>query len=400
MLEMLKALPDSPILSLIEAYAQDTNPNKIDLGVGVYKDASGLTPVMGSVKLAEEFLFRTEKSKTYVNIVGNSQFNQGASHLVLGNNHPVMDENRLINVQVPGGCGALRLGGEVIRRAKPGATIWISDPTWENHINLFESAGLKIAKYPYYDYENHTVRFNEILSVLESDAHLGDVVLLHACCHNPSGADITTTQWQRLTELFLDKGLIPFVDLAYQGFGKGLEQDVQGLRHMAVKVPEMLIANSYSKNFGLYRERVGSLFIIARETKMRQQVYSQLVTLMRGMYSMASSHGASIVGTILASEELTTQWRNELASMRIRINNLRTLADEKLGTACTQGFGFIQKQRGMFSFLGLSEDSVSKLVRDYSIYMVSNGRINIAGLNDANIDYFANSIARVVNGEA
>jgi aspartate aminotransferase len=324
-------------------------------------------------------------------------FNKTMRNLALGESHPVLLANRFASIQVPGGCGALRLGAELIQRAKSGATIWMSSPTWANHIPLFAGSELKIKEYPYYDRENCAIRFDEMIAELEAYASTGDVILLHGCCHNPCGADLNIEQWAAVAELAKEKGLVPFIDLAYQGFGSGLDEDAAGLRLMAERVPEMLLSISCSKNFGLYRERVGQLIVIAKNAKVAEAAGSQLINIARGIYSMPPSHGASVVASILASEELSRQWKIEVTEMRNRINGLRALAVEKLNIACDGAdFGFIHRQYGMFSFLGISPEQVARLKDEFAIYMVDSGRINVAGLSDKNIDYFAESVANVL----
>lgn len=402
MFELLQILPQDPILGLMGQFLQDTNPNKVDLGVGVYKTAQGETPILKSVKEAEQRLLQDEKTKSYIGGPGNQAFNTEMRKLALGDDHPALLANRVTSIQAPGGCGALRLGGELINRAKPGATIWMSKPTWANHVPLFGEAGLQIKEYPYYDRENCAVLFDDMVATLQRDAQAGDVLLLHACCHNPCGADLDLDQWQAVAQLCANKGLVPFVDMAYQGFGTGLDEDAAGLRLLAREVPEMFVAVSCSKNFGLYRERVGLLLVIAETATGAEAAGSQLINVARGIYSMPPSHGAAIVATILESAELRREWVEEVTQMRNRINGLRALAVKKLNVACqlaglkNANFGFIQKQYGMFSFLGISEQQVKRLKDEFSIYMVGSSRINVAGLNDDNIGYFAESVAKVL----
>lgn len=397
MFEALNVLPQDPILGLMVAYQKDTNPNKVDLGVGVYKTPQGETPVLASVKTAEKYRFENEATKSYIGGPGDAVFNSEMRKLALGEGHPALLANRVASIQAPGGCGALRLGGELINRAKEGATIWFSNPTWANHVPLFGEAGLQLKEYPYYDRENCAVLFDDMMSTLQNEAQAGDVLLLHACCHNPCGADLNIDQWNAVAELCVEKGLVPFVDMAYQGFGVGLEEDTKGLRLIASKVKEMFVSISCSKNFGLYRERIGMLLVIAETAHAAEAAGSQLINIARGIWSMPPAHGAAIVATILSSEELCKQWHGEVAEMRDRINGLRELAVEKLNAACPgYDFGFIQKQFGMFSFLGISAEQVERLKEEFSIYMVGSSRINVAGLNDENIDYFANSVAAVL----
>ena len=397
MFESLQILPQDPILGLMGQYLKDDNPNKVDLGVGVYKTPEGHTPILDSVKAAEKYRLENETTKSYIGGPGDAVFNAEMRKLALGEGHPALLANRVASIQAPGGCGALRLGGELINRAKAGATIWMSNPTWANHVPLFGEAGLQIKEYPYYDRDNCAVRFEEMVQTLESEAQAGDVVLLHACCHNPCGADLNIEQWAAIADLCASKGLVPFVDMAYQGFGSGIEEDAAGLRLMAEKVSEMFLSVSCSKNFGLYRERIGMLLVIGETAQAAEAAGSQLINIARGIWSMPPAHGAAIVATILSSAELSQQWNNEVTEMRDRINGLRAQAVAKLNAACSGAdFGFIQKQFGMFSFLGITPEQVARLKEEFSIYMVGSSRINVAGLNDANMDYFAESVAKVL----
>jgi aspartate aminotransferase len=322
MLENLEVLPEDPLLGLITAFAQDQNPDKIDLGVGVYQDESGRTPVMEAVLAAEAKLLDVEGSKSYMPPVGDAAFNAGLQKLLLGENCNQTFGGRLTSVQTPGGCGALCIGAEVIQRSNPGTRVWVSDPTWTNHIPLLGSAGLNLETYPYYDYAGHRLDFDAMFDRLQ-EASRGDVLLLHGCCHNPSGADLNMAQWQAVTELVLDKGLIPFVDVAYQGLGAGLDEDAAGLRWMAERVPEMLLASSCSKNFGLYRERTGALMLIGENEAVVQAAQSQALAAARQSYSMAPSHGALAVGMILDDDTMRGAWLAELGQMRDRIARMR-----------------------------------------------------------------------------
>lgn len=397
MFDTLQVIPQDPILSLMGEFLQDTNPSKVDLGVGVYKTSEGITPVLNSVKAAEKYRLQNETTKSYIGGPGNQAFNTQMRKLALGEGHPALLANRVTSIQAPGGCGSLRLGAELINRINAGNTIWMSDPTWANHVPLFGEAGLQIKEYPYYDKANTAVNFTAMISELEQNAQAGDVVLLHACCHNPCGADLSEEQWQAVAKLCNDKKLVPFVDMAYQGFGSGLDEDTIGVRTLAAQCKELFVSISCSKNFGLYRERIGMLMVIAETPNAAEAAGSQLINLARGIWSMPPAHGAAIVATILESDELTDKWHSEVKEMRDRINGLRSLAVTKLNAACAGAdFGFIEKEFGMFSFLGISAEKVQRLKQDYSIYMVNSSRINVAGLNDDNIDYFAESVAQVL----
>jgi aspartate aminotransferase len=298
--------------------------------------------------------------------------------------------------QAPGGTGALRVAAEFIAKANPKASVWVTTPTWANHIGLFSAAGLTVKEYPYYDYENKGLLFEEMMATLKT-VPKGDIVLLHACCHNPSGMDLNAEQWQQVAELAKEVGFTPLVDIAYQGFGSSLEQDAAGMRLLANTVEEMIICSSCSKNFGLYRERIGACSIIAKDKAVADISNSVLLSVVRSIYSMPPAHGAAIVDTILGSAELTDEWHQELAEMRNRINGLRTTVVEALHSRnVAQDFSFIEKQHGMFSFLSISPEQIERLKNDYSIYIVGSSRVNVAGVSQANIDYFADAVATVI----
>ncbi|MCG7560465.1 MULTISPECIES: amino acid aminotransferase [Pseudoalteromonas] len=396
MFSELKPLPTDPILGLMAAYKKDTNPNKIDLGVGVYKDEQGHTPVLKAVKKAEAFRLENETTKSYIGLAGNLDYCDKMEKLLLGNEHPALLANRIRTAQAPGGTGALRVAAEFIKRCNADATVWVTNPTWANHIGLFEAAGLTVKEYPYYDYENKGLLFDEMIEALKQ-VPKGDIVLLHACCHNPSGMDLNAEQWQVVAELAKDVGFTPLVDIAYQGFGSGLEEDAQGLRLLAATVDEMLICSSCSKNFGLYRERIGACSFVAKDTAVADVANSVLLSVVRSIYSMPPAHGADIVNTILGSEELTQEWHQELAEMRDRINGLRSLLKDNLNAKdAGQDFSFIESQNGMFSFLGINKAQIDRLREEYSIYIVGSSRVNVAGVSKENIDYFADAVAAVL----
>jgi len=396
MFETLQPLPADPILGLSAAFQQDQSPQKVDLGVGVYKDENAQTPILKAVKIAEERRLQQEDSKTYLPPPGTAEANSALDKLVFGENHPALLANRVRTLQTPGGCGALRVAAELIVRAAPEAKIWVSDPTWNNHTPLLGNAGPEICEYPYYDYDNHSIRFEAMMEQLQQ-VKAGDLVLFHACCHNPCGADLNREQWQAIAELAQKNGFTPFIDMAYQGFGEDLDADAYGVRLLAESVPELLVANSCSKNFGLYRERAGALNIVSANARQADISFSQAVNATRGLYSMPPAHGSIIVATILTDPELTQLWHTELNGMRDRIHGLRALLSQKLAEhGAIRDFSFIEHQRGMFSFLGISEEQVTRLQREYAIYMVNSSRINIAGISQANIDYVAKSIATVL----
>jgi aspartate aminotransferase len=397
MFEQLQPIKADAILSLSVEFKADTNPNKIDLGVGVYKTEAGDTPVLAAVKQAESFLLSHQASKSYLAPIGNAGFNQSMLELVFGNDHSVMTNKRARAVQAPGGTGALSLAARLIARCNSGANVWVSNPTWANHIPLIQGAGLTIKEYTYYDTAAKSIDFEGMMNDLRSGLTAGDVVLIHGCCHNPCGADLSIEQWHQLTDLVNEKGATPFVDLAYQGFGAGLEEDVAGLRYMAANVKEMLVAASCSKNFGLYRERVGATMVVSESEQASSNAVDNLGVVARGIWSMPPDHGAAIVETILASPELTGVWHQELVEMCDRINGLRTLVAQSLKDAgVAQSFDFMTNENGMFSFLGITPEQVAQLKADYSIYMVSSSRINVAGLNANNLPYFVDAMKKVV----
>ncbi|GAA6204945.1 amino acid aminotransferase [Thalassotalea sp. SU-HH00458] len=391
----LKALPADPILGLLAKYREDANPQKIDLGVGVYKDEAGHTAILDCVKKAEKYRNDNEDTKVYIGPTGSPVFNDEMSKLIFGH-HKVLLENRARTVSTPGGTGALRVAAEFIKSCKAGATIWVSNPTWANHTGLFEAAGLTVKTYPYYDYENKTLDFDGMLATLK-EVSADDAVLLHACCHNPSGMDLNNEQWQQVAEVAKSVGFLPVVDMAYQGFGEGLDEDAYGLRLMADSVEEMIVCSSCSKNFGLYRERIGAITIIGQSSAAVDVANSVLLYVIRVIYSMPPAHGAALVETILHSDELRHQWFAELKEMRDRINgNRQLLVDKLIEKGVTRDFSFITRQMGMFSFLGITPEQVQQLQDEYSIYMVGSSRMSIAGIANSNVDYLAESIAKVL----
>ncbi len=393
MFEALKPLPQDPILQLMQTFREDTRPDKVDLGIGVYKDDAGNTPIMAAVHEAERRLLEGETTKSYVGPAGAAGFNNAMAELILGSNSRLIRDGRTSVVQTPGGCGALRMAAEFLRLCKPDTTVWVSTPTWANHLPLLGGAGLAIREYRYLNPETLEVDFAAMLGILEG-AKAGDVVLLHGCCHNPSGADLSQSQWQEITSLIQRKGLLPFVDMAYQGLGEGLEADAVGLRHLAGSVPEMLIAASCSKNFGLYRERTGALALISATATVSSAATSQLLSVIRSHYSMPPAHGAAIVETILGDDGLRAQWQEELSGMCERILHLRHGFAAAL--APVGDFSFIARQRGMFSFLGISPEQVNQLRTEHGIYMLESSRVNVAGLNDQVMPRVADAIRDVL----
>lgn len=395
MFSRLQPVATDPILGLMAAYKEDPNPLKVDLGVGVYKDEAGHTAVLQCVKKAEALRLAKEDSKTYIGMAGDLSFNSHIEKLAFGA-HKVLLENRVTTAHTPGGTGALRVAAEFIKKANPEATVWVTSPTWANHISLFQAAGLKVKEYSYYDYDTKGLKEEAMFADL-AQIPAGDVVLVHACCHNPSGMDLNFAQWQKFAQIAKERGFTPLVDMAYQGFGLGLDEDTQGLRHLANEVDELIVCSSCSKNFGLYRERIGAVSIIVSENKLLETARTNLLAVVRSIYSMPPAHGAIIVSHILDSQELTELWHVELAEMRNRINNYRQLIIDKLkDQGVAQDFSFITRQHGMFSFLGINKEQIERLRKDYSIYMVGSSRVSIAGLNHSNIDYFAKAMAEVL----
>lgn len=398
MFEGLPLLPSDPILGLSVAFRDDPNPNKVDLGVGVYRNDAGETPIMAAVRAAEQERLRRETTKAYTFPAGYPGANDAANVLLLGADHPALTAARVHSIQTPGGCGALRVAAELIVRARPQARVWVSNPSWANHVPLLGGAGLALEEYPYYDYANHCLDFEAMFAAL-TKVPAGDVVLFHASCHNPSGADLSPSQWQQLTDLALERGFVPLIDSAYQGLGQGLDEDAFGPRLMAEHLPEVIVASSFSKNFGLYRDRAGALTLVSTNPTQSLAAHSQLLSVTRGLYSMPPAHGSAIVDIILNSPELKQQWQDELAHMRTRIQGLRKSLVEALARHLPErDFSFIARERGMFSFLGLSETQVQRLRTEFSLYMTDNSRINVAGLTDSALDYVAQSIARVLQG--
>jgi aspartate aminotransferase len=397
MFEAISSLPADPILGLMAAFRADTNAHKIDLGVGVYKNELGQTPVMRAVKQAETRLLANQQTKTYVAPAGQDSFNHLIAGLIFGDTLRDQLGGRRVTFQTPGGCGGLRLGAEFLQKVKPGAKIMVSDPTWANHIPLLGEAGLQISKYPYYDYQNHAIRFDAMMDSIAT-AGAGDLVLLHGCCHNPCGADLDQQQWQAIAALAQKNGFTPFIDLAYQGLGDGIVEDTYGVRLLAETLPELVVVNSCSKNFGLYRERTGSLTVISANAASTKAAGSQIASIARSIYSMPPDHGAAVVIEILGDNALNADWETELTEVRNRINGLRTeLVNALSAKGIDRDFSFIQREKGMFSFLGLSVDQVHSLINNYSIYLVDSSRINIAGINHSNLDYLADSIKQVLS---
>jgi aspartate aminotransferase len=392
-LEHLDRLPPDPILGLMAAYRADDDARKIDLGVGVYRDEQGNTPIMQAVRAAERAVLERQTTKTYVAPAGNPAFNDAMRHLALGAQGGLAESDRVCAVQAPGGCGALRLGAELIRAADPDATVYVSTPTWANHVPLLSGCGLRLERYPYYDPAVGGVAFEAMMRALET-LPPRSVILLHASCHNPTGADLQAAQWRELLGLMQRRALLPFIDMAYQGLGAGVDEDAEGLRLLCAALPEALIAVSCSKNFGLYRERVGCLIALNQSAAAAGATLTQLTRIARGLYSMPPDHGAAIVAEILGHDTRRIAWRGELEGMRARIVQLRAATARALAEACPEeDFSHIQRQRGMFSYLGVSPQVVRRLREQRHVYMTEDGRVNVAGLRMENIPYFAAAVA-------
>ena len=392
--ERIEAAPADPILGLTDAFKKDPNPEKINLGVGVYQNEEGQTAILKCVKAAEKTLLETETSKSYLPITGLPEYGRLARELIFGKGSEYVDGGRAVSCHCPGGTGALRIGADFIVQQNVASTVWISDPTWANHYQIAKSAGLKFERYPYYDRANHCLAFDRMLETL-SQAHEGDVVLLHACCHNPTGIDPTPEQWEILAKFLADKKLLPFIDFAYQGFGNGIDEDAFGVRTIAKHCSEMLIASSFSKNFGMYNERVGVLTIVSADNATAANVFSQMKIAVRTAISNPPAHGEKVVAAILSNPELRSMWESELSQMRERIHEMRGLLSAKLKDAGAGDYDFINSQYGMFSFSGLDKEQVEALRKDFGIYIVGSGRICVAGINHKNIDRLVEAITAV-----
>ena len=385
-------VPGDPILGLMEAYAQDSNPRKFDLGVGVYKDAQGLTPIPEAVKIAEARLVESQDTKTYIGGHGNPLFGKVINELVLGADSKLIAEQRAGATQTPGGTGALRLAADFIAQCLPGKGVWLSNPTWPIHETIFVAAGVKVSHYPYVGSDNR-LDVEAMLAVLK-EVPKGDEVLLHACCHNPTGFDLSHDDWQRVLEVVRSRDLLPLIDFAYQGFVDGLEQDAWSTRLFAAQVPELLITSSCSKNFGLYRDRTGALIVCAKSADKLVDIRSQLANIARNLWSTPPDHGAAVVATILADPELKARWADEVEAMRLRIAQLRSGLVEALEPhGLRERFAHIGVQRGMFSYTGLSPEQVKHLRERHSVYMVSSGRANVAGIDATRLALLADAIA-------
>nr|WP_220466829.1 amino acid aminotransferase [Stenotrophomonas tumulicola] len=391
----VELVPGDPILGLTEAYNADSRPTKVNLGVGIYYDESGRIPLLRAVKQIEQQLATDAKPRGYLPIDGLPAYTQATRELVFGKDSPLLAAGRVATSQTIGGSGALRVGADLLHKLLPHATIAISNPSWENHRAVFGAAGFEVVEYSYFDAATHGVDFDAMLADL-GKLQPGTVVLLHACCHNPTGADLTVDQWKQVAALLKDRQLFPFIDMAYQGFDKGIEQDGAAVRIIAeAGIDSFVVANSYSKSFSLYGERIGALSVVAPDANAAKAVQSQVKRIIRTIYSSPSNHGAALVAGVLNSVELRQLWEAELTEMRERIHALRNGLVEKLVAAGAPGFAFINDQAGMFSYSGLSRAQVDRLRDEYGIYAVGTGRICVAALSQNNLDYVAQAVAKV-----
>lgn len=398
--DVVTPAPVDPILGLSEAFREDPAPEKINLTVGVYQNEEGVSPVLPSVRQAEERLLKAGSPKTYLPINGQADFIRHAGNLLFGAENEMLATKRIASVQTPGGTGALRLAGEFVRRILGKRTVWVSHPTWANHKGIFTAADLDLQTYPYYKPETHSLNMEGLVTVLE-DIPENDVVLFHACCHNPTGIDPTEDDWETIAKVCKERRLLPLVDFAYQGFATGWIDDAVAIRAFSKYGMEFLVCSSFSKNFGLYQDRVGALHVVAKNAQEAQRVLSQLKVLIRTSYSNPPAHGSSIISTILSDPELRLQWEEELKEMRVRLHAVRQRFVEELEKAGVPGdFSFIRDQKGMFSFSGLAKETVLKLRQDHSIYIVESGRINVAGINDGNVGNLCSAIATCIRETA
>ncbi|TVS73946.1 aspartate/tyrosine/aromatic aminotransferase [Escherichia coli] len=425
MFENITAAPADPILGLADLFRADERPGKINLGIGVYKDETGKTPVLTSVKKAEQYLLENETTKNYLGIDGIPEFGRCTQELLFGKGSALINDKRARTAQTalahyaaadfrvakaapnqsavtartaqtPGGTGALRVAADFLAKNTSVKRVWVSNPSWPNHKSVFNSAGLEVREYAYYDAENHTLDFDALINSL-NEAQAGDVVLFHGCCHNPTGIDPTLEQWQTLAQLSVEKGWLPLFDFAYQGFARGLEEDAEGLRAFAALHKELIVASSYSKNFGLYNERVGACTLVAADSETVERAFSQMKAAIRANYSNPPAHGASVVATILSNDALRAIWEQELTDMRQRIQRMRQLFVNTLQEkGANRDFSFIIKQNGMFSFSGLTKEQVLRLREEFGVYAVASGRVNVAGMTPDNMAPLCEAIVAVL----
>jgi aromatic-amino-acid transaminase len=388
--------PRDPILGINEAFAADTRPGKVNLGVGVYYDENGKLPLLKAVKEAEAIRVAAGLPRGYLPIEGVPLYNQAVQSLLFGKDSPIIAQNRAATFETLGGTGGLKVGADFLRRLLPNAEIMISDPSWENHRALFESAGFKVSNYPYYDAATHGVNFAGMLKALEA-APTNTIFVLHACCHNPTGVDLSREQWAQVVAVIKARGLTAFLDLAYQGFGEGIAQDAAALDMFTASGMSFFVSSSFSKSFSLYGERVGALTIVTQNKDETARVTSQVKRVIRTNYSNPPTHGASVVAAVLSTPDLRQMWENELAGMRVRIKTMRTgFVDGLKAKGVTKDFSFVARQQGMFSYSGLTATQVELLHKDYGIYAVSSGRICVAALNNHNLDYVLSAVTKVL----
>jgi aspartate aminotransferase len=396
MFEQVSVAPPDSILGITDAFNKDPNPKKINLSVGVYKDEKGQTPILASVKEAETRILKSETNKNYKPIDGAADYNKHVQELLLGAGSPLVAAGRVVTAHTPGGTGGLRVTGDFLSKVKPGSTIWVSDPTWANHEAIFKAAGMNVKVYPYFDAAANGLALDKMVAALGA-AQAGDAVLLHGACHNPTGIDPTPEQWKKIADAVSGAKLLPVLDFAYQGFGDGLREDAAGLDALVAKLPEIIVVSSFSKNFGLYNERVGAITVISGTKEVAQAVLSQVKVTIRSNYSNPPAHGGTIVSTVLGDPALKAQWESEVAAMRKRIHEMRTLfVSELKARGVAKDMSFIVKQKGMFSFSGLTKEQVEKLKKDYSIYIVGSGRINVAGMTKDNMGPLCDALAAVM----
>jgi aromatic-amino-acid transaminase len=396
LLSGIQMAPRDPILGLTEAFNADRNPKKVNLGVGVYYDDAGKVPLLECVRRAENLLVEQAAPRNYLPIDGLPAYDGAVRELVFGTDSAALKEGRIVTVQALGGTGGLKIGADLLRRIAPKADVWISDPSWENHRALFENAGFAVHAYPYYQAKTHGLDFAGMIASLQA-MPAGSVAVLHACCHNPTGVDLEAEQWTQVIQAVISRGLIPFLDFAYQGFGEGLVTDAAAVRRFADTGIPVFVSSSFSKSLSLYGERVGSLSVVAQSGEEAERVLSQLKRMVRTNYSNPPTHGGQVAATVLTAPELRTLWERELEQMRERIREMRRQLVEKLRTRAPKAdFSFVLRQRGMFSYSGLTRDQVVRLREEFAVYAIESGRICVAALNSKNIDYAADCIARVI----
>ncbi len=395
-LENIEMAPKDPILGVTEAYNADQNPKKVNLGVGVYTDDNGKVPVLQCVRKAEQKLAETAMPRNYLPIDGLASYDRAVQETLFGAGNAAVKAGRIVTVQTLGGTGGLKVGGDFLRRVNPGAELYISDPSWENHRAIFEYAGFTVKTYPYYDPATNGLKFDAMLAALDQ-LPSGAIVLLHACCHNPTGVDLTAAQWEKVIAVVNKRALVPFLDIAYQGFAEGLEADAETIRRFTAECPAVFVSSSFSKSLSLYGERVGALSIVTASKEEAARTLSQLKRVIRTNYSNPPTHGGQAVALVLTTPELRTQWDQELGQMRERIKVMRKQFVEKVRALRADfDLSFIVDQRGMFSYSGLTKEQVHKLRDEYSIYAIDSGRICVAALNSKNIDYVAEAVAKVL----